>query len=1213
MGAPLSHCCLVGLLTSLRALSRLRWCSPQKNKDSAAEVEERNRQKAKKMESMSLSIKEEKAALAEMARAAAEAKKLEAWDREMEDLKTKRALCAEQLRQAYALVDAHKSAQWREQTAQQFNLALGDLVEVRLAAEEPLQELLATPLWRARLQTECQVSAKMDRGAKRSVILCGSAEGVEAAKQLIGSLGEVRVLKKTLDEEQQGLLIGKKGVTIEKLQEETGCSLDVRRANSTLTIAGPADEVEKAAILIEELLKAQRRVEITLKFDPEQKGTLLGKAGSTINRIQQQSQGALMEVAKGDECTIRVWGPSAAVERARQSLVELLHLDAKSKEVLEVPTELLDHIIGRGGEHVKRLEAEQGVSIDILKATEKTEPSRIKFRGSVEGVKAAMKAIKEVLEREKKVEEVFMVESQHIGQLLGKSGERILSIQRATGAVLGVAKKPEQGVGSSKQAVTVKGNTSQVAKAFAMLEGVLQYNAECIEEMEVDARMMPQIIGQSGAEIYRIRAESGAAIDGMEKPEGASEAKPRLQLRGSRVAVDKAKQLIQKVIDSNAFVSENVVLPWHAIDELIGPNAVNLVKLEKDFSVQIELPGETLFLETAQVGTMFLAVASAMTLRGKKKFVDAAAAHVEALAAANASDELQLGDDDASLLTSICLDQPNFLVEFASRIGRCSVDFEPLQGLVTTRGEASLDAQIELRATLSRRRKAELLLDCPPTQAALLGAPDGVALAQLQGICNSFGCMVALQEDLGTRPEKICLFGGNAMLSEAAGVVEGWIAAHAAADAVVEVPPECQVPLRRELESMQRQFSVQLRLEDSSGMLHLHGPGKLVGLARDAAYAVVRLHAHAEQVLPLSVAEVQYVRLLLENAAKPAATAAAAAAAAAEAPPAAEAANGVHIELSGLFTGVMPSFRELKPAEAVEVKSSSSGAIELKLKPVEAGGAAFVMRGTAAPVEACKFRLETLLAEAKAVKVVLPTRPAAIDKLTHVRPAVSQKQSPPTLHKRLQDAYLVAIVIDRTENVLTLLGSAAAVAKVEKVLEEELDVDEHIRLVSERLIPVIIGRGGSNIKKLQDDSGANVSLERAGNRVVVRGRKSQVAKAVAMLDELTAGNGEKDVHVTSRQIPLIIGRGGEKIRQLQQESGAQLDVRKEDGLVRIRGNAAAVEKATQLVQALLTEGTNGQANGAAAKLPKPPPGLSGPAAAPSGGPPPPGLAGKLEK
>ena len=69
MRAPHSHRCLVGLLTSFRVLSGLPWCSPQKNKDSAAEVEERNRQKAKKMESMSLSIKEEKAALAQEWRA----------------------------------------------------------------------------------------------------------------------------------------------------------------------------------------------------------------------------------------------------------------------------------------------------------------------------------------------------------------------------------------------------------------------------------------------------------------------------------------------------------------------------------------------------------------------------------------------------------------------------------------------------------------------------------------------------------------------------------------------------------------------------------------------------------------------------------------------------------------------------------------------------------------------------------------------------------------------------------------------------------------------------------------------------------------------------------------------------------------------------------------------------------------------------------------
>ena len=55
--------------------------------------------------------------------------------------------------------------------------------------------------------------------------------------------------------------------------------------------------------------QAQRRVEVKLKFDPEQKGTLLGKGGATINRVQQESQGASLEISKGDECTIRIWGP----------------------------------------------------------------------------------------------------------------------------------------------------------------------------------------------------------------------------------------------------------------------------------------------------------------------------------------------------------------------------------------------------------------------------------------------------------------------------------------------------------------------------------------------------------------------------------------------------------------------------------------------------------------------------------------------------------------------------------------------------------------------------------------------------------------------------------------------------------------------------------------------------------------------------------------
>jgi len=286
-----------------------------------------------------------------------------------------------------------------------------------------------------------------------------------------------------------------------------------------------------------------------------------------------------------------------------------------------------------------------------------------------------------------------MVESQHIGLLLGKSGSTVNNIQRGSGAVLGIAKKPTEEAadgGSTKQAVTVRGNKGQVAKALAMLEEVLQYNADCSEEVEVDARMMPQLIGKGGEEINRIRAETGAAIDGERD---LSEAKPRLKLRGTHAAVEKAKRAINEVIEANTFVSESVVLPWHAIDELIGPNATSLIKLEVDYSVQAELPGTSLFSDMAQ-SSMFISIASAMTLRGKKKNVDAAAAHIDRLAAAHATDELQLSDDDASLLASLLLNEPSYLSDLGRQAGGASVDFEPRSGVVTTRGEASLDAQI---------------------------------------------------------------------------------------------------------------------------------------------------------------------------------------------------------------------------------------------------------------------------------------------------------------------------------------------------------------------------------------------------------------------------------------------------------------------------------------------------------------------------------------
>ena len=51
-------------------------------------------------------------------------------------------------------------------------------------------------------------------------------------------LGAVSVVRKPMDDEGQGLLIGKKGATIASIQEETGCALEIRRGAGSVAILG---------------------------------------------------------------------------------------------------------------------------------------------------------------------------------------------------------------------------------------------------------------------------------------------------------------------------------------------------------------------------------------------------------------------------------------------------------------------------------------------------------------------------------------------------------------------------------------------------------------------------------------------------------------------------------------------------------------------------------------------------------------------------------------------------------------------------------------------------------------------------------------------------------------------------------------------------------------------------------------------------------------
>ena len=105
--------------------------------------------------------------------------------------------------------------------------------------------------------------------------------------------------------------------------------------------------------------------------------------------------------------------------------------------------------------------------------------------------------------------------------------------------------------------------------------------------------------------------------------------------------MEAARAALLASIESNTRVGVHVPLPWHCMDVIVGRNGESLRKLEADYQVQMELPGQS--LESEQVGSgSFLAITTSLLLRGRKKHVDTAALKLEQLSSAYATEEVDV-------------------------------------------------------------------------------------------------------------------------------------------------------------------------------------------------------------------------------------------------------------------------------------------------------------------------------------------------------------------------------------------------------------------------------------------------------------------------------------------------------------------------------------------------------------------------------------------
>ncbi|KAG6388914.1 hypothetical protein SASPL_150350 [Salvia splendens] len=158
-------------------------------------------------------------------------------------------------------------------------------------------------------------------------------------------------------------------------------------------------------------------------------------------------------------------------------------------------------------------------------------------------------------------------------------------------------------------------------------------------------------------------------------------------------------------------------------------------------------------------------------------------------------------------------------------------------------------------------------------------------------------------------------------------------------------------------------------------------------------------------------------------------------------------------------------------------------------------------------------------------------------------------------------------------------------------------------------VGVLIGKAGDTIRSLQDNSGAKIQIVRdadADPRAVSRplelvgtlesinraerlikdviaeadagGSPSLVARGFRT-DQAASGGEQLEIQVPIEKVGLIIGKGGETIRNLQTRSGARIQLIQPNGaedqssekMVRVTGNKKQIETAREMIKEVMNQ------------------------------------------
>jgi len=333
-----------------------------------------------------------------------------------------------------------------------------------------------------------------------------------------------------------------------------------------------------------------------LKLPRQIMGRVIGKQGSTINSIRENSGARIDAEDKDDDmCEFRIQGSPEAIDRAKTMILEIVDKssngnsrEAGSGDVsggsgggvdsgntewssMDFPVSVMGGIIGARGAKISEVRQQSGARIQVDKEDGRC---HVTISGTADQVARARSLVQNLADEEMNcpsgggqlpapprsdswggsggsgggggntVSNCIEFPVAATGRIIGSRGAQISEVRQQSGAKVSIEKLED----CCK--VQISGTPEQVERARKMVisladEGQSIRQAEASDQMQVPLSMVGRVIGRGGDTIQRLQRESGAQLD-----VNTNDGDPCIvRISGSRDACSRARFLIAEVLD----------------------------------------------------------------------------------------------------------------------------------------------------------------------------------------------------------------------------------------------------------------------------------------------------------------------------------------------------------------------------------------------------------------------------------------------------------------------------------------------------------------------------------------------------------------------------------------------------------------------------------------------------------------------------------------